>query len=131
MEQLCFGVRQHVSHLFFFNAAITLNINRCNIDRLKLLKKPLPLSDPFPEVWQKVSKIIGKSKICNIYERCLSSVYFVDRLHISNHTRAECSVLYNPNREGLENVNTMICEQVITLIKIQYISSSYHRHFHG
>ena len=38
-------------------------ISRCNIDRLKLLKKPLALSDPFPEVWLKVSKIIGNIEI--------------------------------------------------------------------
>ena len=58
---------------------------------LKLLREFLPLSDPFPKVWQKGFKIIN-------------------RLHLSNHTWPECSVLYNPNREGLENVKQIISD---------------------
>ena len=32
---------------------------RCNVDRLKMLRKPLPLPEPFEDVWSKVTKIIG------------------------------------------------------------------------
>ena len=45
--------------IVIFNINYFCMINRCNIDRLKLLKKPLSIEEPFPEVWKKVSKIIG------------------------------------------------------------------------
>jgi hypothetical protein len=41
-------------------------IYRCNIDRLKLMRKPLPLEGDMKYVWQKIQKVI-------------------DPLHISNH----------------------------------------------
>ena len=41
-------------------------------------------------------------------------LYNTDRLHIKNHKRPECEILYNPNAEDLKEVNTMICEQVGT-----------------
>ena len=41
-------------------------IYRCNVDRLKWMKKPLPLEGDLKYVWQKIQKVI-------------------DPLHISNH----------------------------------------------
>ena len=42
-------------------------ISRCNVDRMKLLKKPLPLDGSMENVWLHINKII-------------------DSLHINNHT---------------------------------------------
>ena len=32
---------------------------RCNVDRLEMLRSPLPLEEPFEDVWLRVTKIIG------------------------------------------------------------------------
>ena len=45
---------------------IGVNFIRCNVDRLKMMKKPLPLPGQFKTVWQNIGKVI-------------------DPLHISNH----------------------------------------------
>ena len=48
--------------------------NLCNLERLKMLQKPLPLDHPKNNIWKKTSHI-------------------VDELHIQNHKRAECKTL--------------------------------------
>ena len=54
-------------YLFIYEIASGLQlIYRCNIDRLKLMRKPLPLEGDMKYVWQKIQKVI-------------------DPLHISNH----------------------------------------------
>ena len=35
-----------------------LYINRCNVDRMKMMKKNLPL-DGYEDVWLRINKIIG------------------------------------------------------------------------
>ena len=32
--------------------------NICNVDKLKVLRKPLPIEEPFPKIWQEVGKVI-------------------------------------------------------------------------
>ena len=81
---------------------------RCNVDRLKLLRKPLPVPEPFPEVWMRISKIIGELFPVHL----IHNNVFSDRLHLRNHKRDECKVLYDPHTKDLEHCNTMICEQV-------------------
>ena len=45
---------------------ICVNFLRCNVYRLKLMKKPLPLPGPFKDVWSNIGRV-------------------TDPLHISNH----------------------------------------------
>ena len=35
-------------------------MRRCNVDRMKLLKKPLPI-DGYEEVWMSINKVIGNN----------------------------------------------------------------------
>ena len=55
---LCFGLC--APYVVILNTFIW----RCNIDRLKLLKKRLPIPEPFPDLWLKITKIIGIFCIC-------------------------------------------------------------------
>ena len=52
--------------------------NMCNVCSLKLLQKPLPLPPPQDKLFSSINKII-------------------DPLHIANHKRESCRVLYNPD----------------------------------
>ena len=47
--------------------------NMCNLDKLRVSKKPLPLPEPYDKIWLKVRKI-------------------VDRLHMRNHKNPDCRV---------------------------------------
>ena len=40
-------------------------MHRCNVDRMKLLKKPLPING-YEEVWMRINKVIG-IKLSQIY----------------------------------------------------------------
>ena len=51
-----------------------------------------------------------------------NTIYFTDRLHLQNHKQPECHIKYNPNTEDLNDVNTMICEQVIWKNKNQKVA---------
>lgn len=68
--------------------------NMCNLCRLKIAMKPLPLPAPFDQLWLKVSK-------------------FIDDLHLRNHKRPECKQLYSTERirEKYQALNTPVCEQ--------------------
>lgn len=71
--------------------------NICNVDRLKLLRGPLPIEEPFPKVWQEVGKVI-------------------DPLHLSNHKNPECQIKYNPSKvkEQIPDANLMVAEQTFS-----------------
>ena len=68
--------------------------NMCHIDCLNLLKGPLSLPAPFHEMWLKIKKVI-------------------DPLHLKNHIRPDCKVLFNPEsvRTLYPTANFMQCEQ--------------------
>ena len=67
------------------------------LDRLKLLQKPLPLDPPQNNLWAKINKV-------------------VDPLHIVNHKRESCKVLYDPDRvkQALPDSNLMTCEETFS-----------------
>ena len=71
--------------------------NMCNVDRLRMLRDPLPLEGEFSNIWQKVTKCI-------------------DSLHISNHKRPECKVKYAPEKvkNEIPEANLMSCEQTFS-----------------
>ena len=67
----------------------------CNLDKLRVAKKPLPLPEPYDKIWLKVRKI-------------------VDRLHMRNHKNPECRVKYGSDdlKEKFPSLNTPVAEQV-------------------
>ena len=69
--------------------------NMCNLDKLRVAKKPLPLPEPYDKIWLKVRKI-------------------VDRLHMRNHKNPECRVKYGSDdlKEKFPSLNTPVAEQV-------------------
>ena len=77
----------------------TLNYdNICNVCKLLLLQKPLPLPAPFSTIWQDVGKVI-------------------DPLHIKNHSKNKnCAELYSSDRLRVEfpDANLMVCEQTFS-----------------
>jgi len=68
--------------------------NMCNLDRLKVAKKPLPLEPPYDQLWLKITKVI-------------------DRLHIKNHKGRHCKTRYSaePLKEKFPQLNTPVAEQ--------------------
>ena len=68
--------------------------NMCNLCRLKIAMKPIPLPEPFHKIWLKVSK-------------------FIDDLHLRNHKRPECKEQFSTERirGKIEALNTPVCEQ--------------------
>lgn len=68
--------------------------NMCNLNRLKVARKPLPLPPPLDKLWQNVHKII-------------------DVFHFPNHVGTECKELYNPKnfKDKHPNYNTQASEQ--------------------
>lgn len=71
--------------------------NICNLDRLKLLRNPLPLPAPFSTVWKDVRKVI-------------------DPLHIKNHKNPNCHIEYSSEKlkSELPDVNLMVAEQTFS-----------------
>lgn len=71
--------------------------NMCNLCNLNVAKKPLPLPVPYDMMWLNVSK-------------------FIDDLHLRNHKRPECKVLFSTARlrTKYESLNTPVCEQTFT-----------------
>ena len=51
--------------------------NMCNLCKLRVAKKPLPLPSPMDQAWLQVHKII-------------------DTFHLKNHTSTICRTMYNP-----------------------------------
>ena len=89
--------------------------NMCHIDELNLLNKPLALSEPYKNMWQKIQKVI-------------------DPLHIKNHTRKQCKTLYNPQKvtEKYKDGNMMQCEQTFAWLGRykKILNSTPKTHFH-
>lgn len=74
--------------------------NICNLCALKAFQADIPAEPPYNEMWKKITKII-------------------DGLHIHNHTREECKVLYAPERfherfPEKTSANTMVAEQTFS-----------------
>ena len=69
--------------------------NMCNIDRLKLLKKPLPLPAPEDKLWS-------------------DTVHLIDELHLRNHSRKSCHEKYNPEilKKNVPDSNLVCCEEI-------------------
>ena len=91
--------------------------NMCNVDRLKMLRNPLPLKGPdMPYVWQKINKCI-------------------DPLHLKNHKNKVCQTKYNPSKvkEEYPEANLMVCEQTFAWLgrfkKILNSTPKTHSHF--
>ncbi|XP_074632163.1 uncharacterized protein LOC141890549 [Acropora palmata] len=68
--------------------------NMCNLDKLRIARKPLPFPEPYNLMWLKVRKI-------------------VDRLHMKNHKNPECEVKYGSDdlKEKFPHLNTPVAEQ--------------------
>ena len=68
--------------------------NMCNLDKMKISKKPLPLPSPFDSLWLNVNKII-------------------DIFHFPNHVSALCKENYSPAKfkDDHPNFNTQAGEQ--------------------
>lgn len=64
--------------------------NMCNLDKLRVAKKPLPLPKPYDKIWLKVRKI-------------------VDRLQMRNHKNPECCLKYGSDdlKEKLPSSNNL------------------------
>ncbi|XP_074625879.1 uncharacterized protein LOC141884088 isoform X2 [Acropora palmata] len=68
--------------------------NMCNLDKLRVAKKQLPLPEPYNLMWLKVRKI-------------------VDRLHMRNHIDPRCKITYGSDdlKEKYPHLNTPVAEQ--------------------
>ena len=91
------------------------NDNMCHVDRLKLLRGPLPLAEPFSNIWLKIRKVI-------------------DDLHIKNH-KEPCPTVYSPSivKESFPEANLMTCEQTFAWLgrfrKVLNSTPKTHYHF--
>ena len=74
--------------------------NMCNLCRLRVVKKPLPLPSPMDQAWLQVHKII-------------------DTFHMKNHTSTICHTVYNPAemKEKHPFYNTQAGEQTLGRFK--------------
>ena len=61
LERACCGLRQHVG-IKFSKIWILKWFVRCNVDRMKMMGKPLPLPG-YEDIWLKINKIIGIWKL--------------------------------------------------------------------
>jgi hypothetical protein len=74
--------------------------NMCNLNALKAFQIDLPAEKPYNMMWKRITKLI-------------------DGLHIRNHVRDDCRILYDPNKfkerfpEKLF-ANTMVAEQTFS-----------------
>lgn len=68
--------------------------NMCNLCRLNVAKRPLPLPPPMDRAWLSVHKVI-------------------DTFHLKNHTRKECHEQFSPEelKESNPSFNTQAGEQ--------------------
>ena len=76
-------------------SSVVLNYdNICNVDRLLMMRKPIPLSGHMSTFWSRITKVINN-------------------VHLGNHKRAECQESYNPEKikNILPDANLMICEE--------------------
>ena len=66
----------------------------CNVDKMRVAKQPLPLTEPYHTLWIDVNKVI-------------------DRLHLKNHKDVNCKKNYNPDvlKDLIPKLNTPVAEQ--------------------
>ena len=66
----------------------------CNVDKMRVAKQPLPLTEPDNRLWLDVNKVI-------------------DRLHLKNDKDVKCKENYNPDvlKELFPKLNTPVAEQ--------------------
>ena len=78
---------------------VTLAYDMCNVQRLQVAQKPLPLPSPFDRLWLEIKKII-------------------DVFHFPNHVNPLCKKLYSPSqlKQDHPNFNTQAREQTFTWI---------------
>ena len=90
--------------------------NMCQVDSLKVARKPLPLPENYQNIWLNVQKII-------------------DTLHIKNHKNKRCHEIYHPTKikDTYPDMNTMACEQTFAWLgrfkKILPGMGKRHHHF--
>lgn len=68
--------------------------NMCNLDKMVVCRKPLPLKAPYDRLWLEVNKVI-------------------DRLHLRNHKNPKCKEMFNLDslREKFPKLNTPVAKQ--------------------
>ena len=73
--------------------------NMCNVCKLKVARKPLPLPPPFDEIWLNVEKMI-------------------DSFHFKDHTYPECKTRFSPVKVKQDNPdwNTQAGEQTFVWV---------------
>lgn len=73
--------------------------NMCNVCKLKVSRKPLPLPAPYDRCWESITKII-------------------DKFHHRNHVNPECRVKFSPDavKEANPSFNTQAAEQTFTWV---------------
>ena len=71
--------------------------DKCHLDSLKLVKKPLPLPPPQDKMW-------------------MATQHVIDDLHIKNHKRKSCHDHFNPQKvkDVVPDANLMCAEQTFT-----------------
>ena len=71
--------------------------DKCHLDSLKLVKKPLPLPPPQDKMW-------------------MATQHVIDDLHIKNHKRESCHERFNPQKvkDVVPEANLMCAEQTFT-----------------
>ena len=105
----------------------------CNVDRLKLLQKPLPLPGHMGLMWQKIQKVIDplhidNHKVSHIFLFVLFQSNFIQK-------RPECKVLYPPSKvkSDYPDANLMTCEELFAWLgrfkKLLNSMTKNHSHF--
>ena len=89
--------------------------NMCHIAELKLLQQPLALPEPFDKMWDKEKGVRTK----------------IDPLHIQNHTRPECKVLYDPADVKVNIMIIIIVIVIVIVINHANCCRQYNSHHHN
>jgi hypothetical protein len=74
--------------------------NMCNLNALKAFLADIPAESPYHFMWTRITKVI-------------------DGLHIKNHVREDCKILYNPEKFRIcfpekTHAKTMVAEQAFS-----------------
>ena len=88
--------------------------NMCNVDRLKVVRAPLPLPPPMDTAWLNIKKII-------------------DTFHLPNHVNPDCHRVYSPQtlKERFPVANTQAGEQTfIWLGRFRHIQCAMNKQHH-
>ena len=79
------------------------------MDRLRLLRSPLPLEGEFQNIWSKIEKVIDPLHVKNH-----KGIYIYKNIKFLSFTqRPECKVIYAPAKVAVKypEANLMIAEQ--------------------